>query len=211
MRRGLLAWALIVYGLVGLVLVVSGAVIGLDLALRVERLATTADGTLAAAARSTEAAAAAFTNVDASLTEAESSADAAAALAREASGTLGSLARSMEITIFGTQPLLPLAGEFDASAEQASALGETLDSVSGSLGDTRTDVARIGTELDSLSAELAGLRDANGSGGPAPPLRLFVVLLLTWLLVPALGALVAGVVLLRLTRAPGAEAPAAEA
>ena len=85
--------------------------------------------------------------------------------------------------------------------------------MSGSLGDTRTDVARIGTELDSLGAELAGLRDANGSGGggSAPPLRLFVVLLLSWLLVPALGALVGGVVLLRLGRTPGAEAPGAEA
>ncbi|MGH2381099.1 MAG: hypothetical protein ACRDG7_07745 [Candidatus Limnocylindria bacterium] len=174
--------------------------IGLELAARIERLAATADGTLAAAVRSTDAAAGAFTNVDASLSESEASADAAAVLARDASGTLSSLARAMELSVFGAQPLLPLAGEFDASAEQASALGDTLDRVGGSLGDTRTDVASIGTELEGLSAELAGLRDANGTGGSAPTLRTFVVLLLAWLLIPAVGGLLSGLALLRVPR-----------
>jgi hypothetical protein len=197
MRRPLLGWALIVYGLLGTTLVVGGAAIGLGLASQVERLAVTADGTLAAAVRSTNAAAAAFGNVDASLTEAQTSADAAASLSRDASGTLASLARAMELSVFGAQPLLPLAGEFEASSEQASALGGTLESLGGSLGDTRTDVARIGTELEALSAELAALREANGPAGSAPPLRAFVVLLLAWLLVPAVGAVLGGLVLLR--------------
>jgi len=197
MRRRLLAWSLIGYGLIGIVLVLGGAVMGLDLAGRIERLAVSADGTLAAAARSTDAAAGAFTNVDASLAESEASADAAASLARDASGTLASLARSMELSVFGAQPLLPLAGEFSASSEQASALAETLDRVGGSLGDTRTDVARIGGELDGLSAELSALREANGAGGSAPPLRPFVLLLMAWLLVPAVGGLLGGLLLLR--------------
>lgn len=200
MRRPLLAWSLILYGVLGFALVLGGAMIGLELASRIERLATTADGTLAAAVRSTDAAADAFTNVDGSLSEAETSAAAAGALARDASGTLASLARAMELSVFGAQPLLPLAGEFDASAEQASALGETLDRVGGSLGATRTDVTSIGTELDELSVQLAGLRNANGSGGPAPPLRPFVILLLSWLLVPAVGGLLAGLALLRRPR-----------
>jgi hypothetical protein len=197
-RRPLLAWGLIVYGVVGLVLILGGAVIGLGLASRIERLAVTADDTLAAAVRSTGAAADAFMNVDASLSEAEASADAAASLARDASGTLASLARSMELSVFGAQPLLPLAGEFDASADQAGALGETLDRVGASLGDTRTDVSRIGTELESLGAELAALRGASGSdAASAPPLTAFVLLLLGWLLVPAVGGLLGGVALLR--------------
>ena len=200
MRRPLLGWALIVYGILGLALVVIGALIGLELASRIERLAATADGTLAAAVRSTDAAADAFTNIDASLSESEASAAAAAALARDASGTLASLSAAMELSVFGAQPLLPLAGEFAASAEQASALGETLDRVGDSLGETRTDVASIGTELDGLSAELDALREANGTGGSAPPLRLFVVLLLAWLLIPALGGLLGGLALLRVPR-----------
>lgn len=200
MRRPLIGWALILYGVLGLALVVIGALIGLELASRIERLAATADGTLAAAVRSTDAAADAFTNVDASLSESEASADAAAALARDASGTLASLSAAMELSVFGAQPLLPLAGEFEASAEQASALGETLDRVGGSLSDTRTDVVSIGRELDGLSAELDALRQANGTGGSAPPLRLFVVLLLAWLLIPALGGLLGGLALLRAPR-----------
>ena len=150
-RRRLLAWVLILYGVLGLVLVVGGAAIGLDVAARVERLTATADGTLAAAARSIDVAAEAFTNVDASLSESQESADAAAELARDASGTMASLAQAMELSVFGAQPLLPLAAEFDASAEQATALAETLDGEAGSLSDTRADVASIGTELAGLT------------------------------------------------------------
>ena len=51
-----------------------------------------------------------------------------------------------------------------------------------------------------MSAQLAALRDANGTDSSAPPLRLFVVLLLVWLLVPAIGGLLAGLTLLRLPR-----------
>ena len=207
MRRRLLAWVLMLYGVLGLVLVLGGAAIGLDVTDRVERLTATADGTLAAAARSTDVAAEAFTNVDASLSESQGSADAAAELARDASVTMESLARAMELSVFGAQPLLPLAAEFDASAEQASALAETLDLVAASLGDTRTDVALIGTELAGLSSELNALREANGTSGSAtaPPLRLFVLLLLAWLLIPAAGGLLIGLALLRPPRdqAPG--------
>ena len=206
MRRRLLAWVLILYGVLGLVLVIGGAAIGLDVAARVERLATTADGTLAAAARSTDAAAEAFTNVDASLSESQASADAAAELARDASGTMASLAQAMELSVFGAQPLLPLAAEFDASAEQASALAETLDRVAASLSDTRTDVTGIGTELAGLSAELGALRDANDTSGTAPPVRLLVLLLLAWLLVPAAGGLLIGLALLRPPRGVAASA-----
>jgi hypothetical protein len=206
LRRRLLAWVLILYGVMGLVLVLGGAAIGLDVTARVERLTATADGTLEAAARSTDVAAEAFTNVEGSLSESQTSADAAADLARDASGTMASLAEAMELSVFGAQPLLPLATEFDASAEQASALAETLDRVAVSLGDTRTDVARIGTELAGLSAELGALRDANDTSGTAPPLRILVLLLLAWLLVPAAGGLLIGLSLLRPARtvAPGA-------
>ncbi|HYI67527.1 MAG TPA: hypothetical protein VEW95_11425 [Candidatus Limnocylindrales bacterium] len=199
MRRRLLAWVLILYGVLGLVLVVGGAAIGLDVTARIERLTATADGTLAAAARSTDVAAEAFTNVDASLTESQASADAAAELSRDASVTMASLAQAMELSVFGAQPLLPLAAEFDASAEQASALAGTLDLVAASLGDTRTDVARIGTELAGLSTELSALREANGTSETrtAPPLRIFVLLLLAWLLIPAAGGLLMGLALLR--------------
>lgn len=188
---------LIAYGVIGFALVLVGALIGFDLAGRVEGLSGTATATLTAASRATDAAADAFVDVDTSLEEARASSDSAATLAREASGTLRSLAASMDLSILGARPLAPLAGEFEASAEQAAELADTLDRVGSSLGDTRTDVARIGPELTALSGQLTALGDQPEAASAAVPLRLFVVLLLVWLLTQAGGSLFAGVVLLR--------------
>jgi len=204
LRRRLLGWALLLYGVIGVVLVLGGALAGLDAASRVERLASSASGTLGAASRSIDAAAAAFTNVDASLDESQESAGAAAALARDASVTLGSLGQAMQLSVFGAQPLLPLADDFADSADQASALADTLDNVAASLDDTRTDVTAIGDQLDELATELGTLQDASGTSGDPPPVRLIVLLLLAWLLVPALGGMVAGLVLLGMPRVPAA-------
>src|SRR5687768_7275656 len=200
----MLGWSLVLYGLLGLGLVLGGAVVGLDVASRVERLASAAGGTLDAAARSTEAAADAFTNVDASLAESQVSAAGAADLALEASGTLDSLSRAMELSVFGAQPLLPLASEFAASADQAASLAETLDRVAASLDEMRGDVSGIGLELDVLANQLAVLQESTGSGAGAPPIRPFVMLLLAWLLVPAVGGVIGGLAVLRLARAPAA-------
>ena len=198
-RRGL-GWLLILYGALGLALAAGGAFVGLDLAARVERLSTEADTTLVAAARATEAAADAFENVDGSLAEARASSDSAAALAREASGTLDQLAIAMDLSIFGAQPLQPLAGEFADSADQASALADTLDDVGASLGDTRTDAARIGPELATLGEQLRTLGAdpelPTGSAG-SPPLRAFVVLVLAWVAMQAFVSLVVGLTLAR--------------
>jgi hypothetical protein len=195
-----MAWALIVYGVLGLMLVVGGAVVGLDAAGRVERLTVTAGNTLDAAARSTRAAAESFTSIDSSLSEAGASADAAAVLAREAGATLDSLALAMQLSVFGAQPLISLADEFASSADQAVDLADQLDSVGGSLGDTRTDVAVIGVELDTLSRELEALEGSGAGDGGSPPLRLVIGLLLAWLAMPAVGAIVFGLALLRGTR-----------
>ena len=204
MGRRLLGWSLVLYGLLGLAIVLGGAVVGLDVAARVERLASAAGGTLDAAARSTEAAGDAFTNVDASLADSQESAEGAADLALEASGTLDSLARAMELSVFGAQPLLPLASEFAASADQAASLAETLDRVAASLDETRGDVSGIGVQLDRLATQLAVLQESSGAGGTAPPVRPLVILLLAWLLVPAVGGVIGGLAVLRLARAPAA-------
>jgi len=186
---------LIAYGVVGFALVVVGAFIGLDLAGRVEGLSGTATATLTAAARATDAAADAFVDVDTSLDEARASSDAASVLAREASGTLRALAAAMDLSILGAQPLSPLADDFEASADQAAELADTLDRVGSSLGDTRADVARIGPELTALSGELTTLGDQPAAASAAAPLRLFVILLLVWLVMQAAGSLFAGLVL----------------
>ncbi|MCA1588614.1 MAG: hypothetical protein LC744_08195 [Chloroflexi bacterium] len=200
MARRALGWASIAYGIAGIALVLVGAIGGLEMADRIENLALRADSTLAAAQRATEATADSFTGVDKSLGEGEASADAAAVLAREASGTLRSLSLAMTISILGTQPLQPLAADFADSADQAAALAETLDGMGASLSDTRADMIAIGTRLDQLAVELDALRDASSTEGTAPPVRLFVTIVLVWLGLQALAAIIGGLTLLRTPR-----------
>ena len=195
-----LGWALLAYGITGLALVVVGAIGGLEMAGRVEDLAVQADTTLAAAERATHATADSFSGVDDSLAEGEASTDAAAVLARDASLTLDSLANAMSLSILGTRPLEPLAADFAASADQASALADTLEGVGDSLAATREDMALIGSELDQLADELGALRGASSTDGAAPPIRLFVMMVLAWLALQAVGALIGGMALLRRSR-----------
>jgi hypothetical protein len=200
MARRALGWASIAYGIAGIALVVVGAIGGLEMADRVENLALRADSTLAAAQRATEATAESFIGVDESLGEGEASADAAAILAREASATLRSLSLAMTISILGTQPLRPLAADFADSADQAAALAETLDGMGASLSDTRADMIAIGARLDQLAVELDALRDASSTEGTAPPVRLFVTIVLVWLGLQAFGAIIGGLALLQRPR-----------
>jgi hypothetical protein len=196
MNRRLLAWILVAYGISGLGVLVTGAVVGMDAVGRIESTANDAYGTLDAAERSIRAASDSFSSIDRSLADAEASALSAADLARDASGTLNALASAMQLNILGTQPLSSLADEFSASADEAGALAVSLDGVAASLGETRPDVAAIGTELASLADELGALRPPSAAGEPLH-LRLFVGLLLVWLVVPAIGALVVGIAILR--------------
>lgn len=195
-----LGWALLAYGITGFALVVVGAIGGLEMAGRVEDLAVQADTTLAAAERATRATADSFTGVDDSLAEGEASTDAAAVLAHDASLTLDSLANAMSLSILGTRPLEPLAADFAASADQASALADALEGVGDSLADTREDMTLIGSELDQLAVELGALRGASSTDGAAPPIRLFVMMVLAWLALQAVGALIGGMALLRRSR-----------
>jgi hypothetical protein len=196
--RSPLAWGLVAYGVVGLVLSVVGFTFGLDAAGRLERLSEASDATLEAAAHSTAAAADSFDSIDASLLNAEDSVVRAAALAADAGATLDALSVAMNLTIFGAQPLSQLADEFADAAEQAEELATTLGTTAGSVSEVRTDADAIGTELAALADELGALRE---SLPPDPvPVRGLVALLLAYLTLPAVAALVAGSLMLRAQR-----------
>ena len=200
MTRRQLGWGLIAYGVAGIALVFATAWFGLEAASRVDRLVAGAELTLDAAARSTTAAADAASGLDASLSESLASARNAAELARDASTTLASLGRAMQVSIFGAQPLVGLADDFATSATQAASLGDTLDRLGASLESSAPDVSRIGLELDVLGTELRGLRDSVGAGDDAPPITMLLLLLLAWLMVPAVGGLLGGLALVGLIR-----------
>jgi hypothetical protein len=194
--RRWLGWGLIAYGVVGVAMIVAGTLIGLEMADRLERLATDADEAIVAAAEATRAAAGSFDGVDDSLAGAGDSTAAAASLARQSQQTLDNLADAMSVSILGAQPLLPLAADFAESAELAAELAETLDGVQATLGDTRSDVAAIGAELEALATELEDLGGTTRPESGSPPVRLFVGLLLVWLGVQVVAAIVGGIALL---------------
>lgn len=190
-------WVALAYGVAGIALVIVGAIGGLDVAGRLEALALRADSTLAAAEDATRTTADAVDGVEVSLAEAETSADAASVLAREASATLDSLSVAMSLSILGSRPLEPLAADFATSSDQAAALADTLDGFGASLADTRVDTTRIAVELDRLADELAELRGPGTDDASPPPITLFVGIVLAWLAVQSLGAIIAGLALLR--------------
>ena len=199
MGRSTLAWGLIAYGVAGLLLSVAGVTFGLDVAGRLEQLAAASDQTLEAAARSTAAAAASFDSIDASLVSAEDSVAQAAMLAADAGATLDALSAAMSLSVFGTQPLRPLADEFTDAANQSAELATTLTTTAASVTDVRTDATAIATELDGLADQLEALR---ASVPPDPvPIRGLVALLIAYLTLPAVAALVAGLLTLRAQRA----------
>jgi hypothetical protein len=201
-----LAWGLVAYGLVGLVLSIVGFTFGLDAAGQLERLAAASDATLEAAARSTATAADSFDSIDASLVNAEDSIAQAATLSADAGATLDALSAAMNLSIFGAQPLQPLADEFADAAEQAGALSATLGTSAGSVSDVQADAAAIGVELEGLAAQLEALRDTLPAN--PIPIRGMVALLLAYLTLPAVAALVAGSLMLRAQRAAADGPPA---
>jgi len=198
MGRSTLAWGLVAYGLLGLALSVVGFTYGLDAAGQIERLAEATGTTLDAAARSTSAAADSFDSIDGSLVDAGESISQAATLSADAGATLDQLSVAMNLSIFGAQPLAPLADEFAEAAAQADQLASTLTTSAGSVSDVRTDAASVGAELDGLARELETLRDSVPD--TSVPVRGLVALLLAYLTLPAVAALIAGLLLLRAQR-----------
>jgi hypothetical protein len=198
MGRSTLGWGLAAYGAIGLTLSIIGFTFGLDAAGQLERLAAATDTTLEAAARSTAAAADSFESIDASLVSAETSIDQAATLSADAGATLDALSVAMNLSIFGAQPLQPLADDFGQAADQAEELAATLATTAGSVTQVRDDATAIGSELDALADELTVLR---GSVPANPvPIRGLVALLLAYLTLPAVAALVSGLLILRAQR-----------
>ena len=206
MSRSTLAWGLVAYGVLGLALSAIGFTYGLDAAGQIERLAAATDTTLEAAARSTSAAADSFDSIDTSLVTAGESIAQAATLSADAGATLDSLSAAMNVSIFGAQPLAQLADEFADSAAQAEELASTLTTSASSVSDVRADAAAVGAELDGLATELEALRDSIPNA--TVPVRGLVALLLAYLTLPAIAALVAGLLLLRAQRMAATGPPA---
>jgi hypothetical protein len=63
----------------------------------------------------------------------------------------------MQLNILGAQPLVGLASGFDQSAQDLDALGGSLATMGAALGQNRTDLAALETEMRRLADDLATL------------------------------------------------------
>ncbi len=188
-RRRSFATALIVYGGVGLVLVV---LLAFSLA--------PALGTLDALERSSgdvrdtlTTTRDAFERFGTSLGDARASAQRAAVTARSSASTARQLASGMDITVFGLQPLAQLATSFESEAGDLDALGVELDGLAASLAGDETNVAVLRARVATL-ADRASLIAAGGEAISFVPV---FYALLAWLGAQAVAAMAVGVALWR--------------
>ena len=204
-------WSLIVYGVAGLIVLLTVGLLGNGPVGTAENLLASLDVTLEAAADTARSSSTALLSVDAGLAEARDGTADAATLVGDASVTSDQLANAMGLSILGAQPLIGLADDFRSIAAQLSSLstslstvGDALQSSSSDLGAVRADVDRLASEIE-LTRERAG----PGVGFGAGSLRLAYLALLAWLVLPALGALAVGIALLRVERGLRISQPAA--
>jgi hypothetical protein len=195
----MLGWLLLLYAMIGAGLVLASVVVGGPMVARLDRLATSASGSMDAAARAADAAADAFTGFDASLIEARRSTEEAAMLSRDASGTMRSLSDAMSISVLGSQPLLSLADDFATSADQLRRMGDNLEGIGTALTTNQAQVAEVGMELRLFADQLGDLRGgvADEMAGASPPLSWLFYGFLAWQLLPIGAAAVGGRMLLR--------------
>jgi hypothetical protein len=198
----MLGWLLLIYAILGAGLVLASIAIGGPVVVRVDRLASSATGSMDAAANAADAAADAFTGFDTSLAEARRSTEEAAVLSRDASGTLQSLSEAMSLSVLGSQPLLPLADDFATSADQLRRMGDNLEGIGTALTTNQDQIADVGVELRLLADQLASLRGGVVAerAGAGPPLSWLFYGLLAWQLLPICAAAVGARILLRRPR-----------
>ena len=197
-----LAWLLAAYAALGVVFIAVALLVGGPLVTRLDRVTTSALGTMSAATSAADAAADAFDGFDASINRARQSATDAATLSRETSGTLDGLATAMSLSLFGTQPLLPLADQFQRSAEEMRQLGDNLEGIGQALSGNRDDIARVGVRMRTLADRLEALQERIGAerlAGGLPLSWLFYGFLL-WQLLPIGAAGVGSAWIFRHTR-----------
>ncbi|MFN2483908.1 MAG: hypothetical protein ABR509_03095 [Candidatus Limnocylindria bacterium] len=199
---------LILYGMVGLAIIVVALAITVGAFARIDALSESVGSPIRSTARTLGDASNAFGRFAISLAEAQRSSTDAATLAHETSDTMAGLASAMSITIFGTQPFAEAAQGFERASDQLDGLGADLEAVSEALGHNINDVQRTGTNLRDVREEMDGLVDVFGGptdetaapGGPRLA-SLALYALLSWLAIPACAALLVGTVLLRYARA----------
>jgi hypothetical protein len=218
-RRRAIGAGLIAYGLVGLVagLVIVGATLAVGAGL--EPAVASVDRQRDAIVASLEHSAAALDHAAAIAGDAATGAQQAAAIASQSADVSRQLAETLsrlsstfgDFGILGSKPFEPLAEDAAQVADQLRGIATNLDALGISLGRIAREIPQLAVELDAVAAELTTLATELATFAvPDAAAEAFrwlvvgVVMLVAWLLVPALASLVAGIALLRGPRRPSA-------
>ena len=138
------------------------------------------------------------------LTAAAKAAADAAALSDRLAGSMTALGSASGVSIFGTQPLSSLSGQFEAVAGQARELSGTMGSLATTLDQNTVDFTTLETDIAAVRGQVAALRTTllatNGLDSVAPWLAPLSVLVSIWMVIPALASLGIGLRLVRGTR-----------
>ncbi|HWH36986.1 MAG TPA: hypothetical protein VNT28_04340 [Candidatus Limnocylindrales bacterium] len=209
MSRGMLrlvGTALLVYGLAGTLLL---GVIGVSIARPLDDITSLGsslggqrDAALAALEQSSTTivdTSAAVRNMDTSLAQANQATARAAGISRGMAQTMRELAFQMQLTVLGIQPLIGLAPGFDATALQFDLLADDVAAIAAALEQNRNDTIAIANGLDELGRSIDRLRvavadspDLSAITGSVDEAQLGLLALIGWLLVAAVGCMLAG-------------------
>ena len=216
-RRRALGAGLTAYGLAGLVagILVLGAT--LAVATGLEPAVQSIDRQRDAIVASLEHSASALDQVATVADDAAGGVERAAAIAsksadvsRRIADTLSRLASTFgSFEILGNQPFASLTADATQVAAQLRGIATDIDALGISLGRTArgippltAEVRALSTELGALGAELGALEVSDAAAAAFRWLVVGILILVAWLLVPAVVALVAGILLLRGPRGP---------
>lgn len=218
-RRRWLGVGLTAYGLLGLaaatLVVVAALAVGPELEsalVRVDQQRDTLVGTLESSASALERTATLSENAASALDSSAGIASQSADVARRFADTLTRLASTFgDFTVLGNRPFEALAADARQLAAQlrgiaidVDALGIQLGAIGRQLPALAADVRATSEQLATLAADLESLAVAESAAVVLRWLLVGIVLLVAWLLVPALVALGIGIALLRPARAAGA-------
>jgi len=211
-HRRALGAGLTAYGLAGLVagILVVGATLAVSAGL--EPAVASVDRQRDALVASLEHSAAALDGAAAIAADGATGAQQAAAIAsqsadvsRQLANTLSRLSSTFgDFAILGNKPFEPLAEDAAQVAAQLRGIATDLDALGISLGRIARQIPALAVEMEAVAAELTTLAIELGTFalseaavGAFRWLVVTVLLLVAWLLVPAVASLVAGLALLR--------------
>lgn len=213
-RVRLLGIALIGYGVIGIMLFVVVALAVSRPLERAQALGASVEeqrlgviDTLEQAQLTIAQMGAGVSRMDISLADARAATDRAATISHSVAFSMFQLRDQMSLTVFGIQPFVGLASGFDSSGQQLDLLGADLSTIGASLETNRGDVIATARNMEDLADSVGDLTDMVRDG-PAvdistttlDAIRLAVYAICGWLILLAVGCLLAGIYLFRLGR-----------